>query len=183
MQKPHLYIDTNVILDAILERKQASSIFLEQAKKNNWKCSTSRWTMIELLDNMQEERFVEDLRIEGYLFSRIRGLLGNRRQKEAGLKKPELDQVWKVLHDKLSNEYSFIKFKHPLTVSFWDKAEDYASSSNIGATDSIHLATALRIRCNILVTSDQDFIAIANEYILATLPSGIDIALAKLNRA
>lgn len=184
---PHLYFDTCVILDGILGRRQSSSLLLTQAKmevdEGNWKCSTSRWTIIELLDNLQEERYVENLRIEGYLFSRIRSVLGNRRQKEAGLKRPDLDGVWKKVHDYITNEYSFIVTEHPITVELWDKAEDFCASTNLASADSIHLASAIIMGCNILVSTDQDFISIANDWLPTILPADIDIAIRRLHHA
>ena len=184
---PHLYFDTCVILDGILGRRQSSSQLLTQAKKEvkngNWKCSTSRWTIIELLDNLQEERYVENLRIEGYLFSRIRSVLGNRRQKEAGLKTPDLDDIWREVHNYFTDEYSFIVTEHPTTVKLWDKAEDFCASTNLGSTDSIHLASAILMGCNILVSTDQDFISIANGWLPTILPADIDIAIRRLNRS
>src|SRR5208283_2966821 len=103
MIKPHLYIDSCIILDAILKRRDASKALLSQAeqevKQGNWLCSSSRWTMIELFDNMQEELYVKNLRIEGNLWSNISRKLHSRRQKEAGLKRPELDSIWKELHE------------------------------------------------------------------------------------
>jgi predicted nucleic acid-binding protein len=186
MIKPHLYLDTCIILDGILGRRQASIQLLEQAKSEvengNWECSTSRWTIIELLDNLQEERYVENLRIEGYLFSAIRRVLGNRRQKEAGLQLPDLDDIWIKVREYLTGDYSFIATKHPTNVDFWDKAEDFCASTNIGSTDSIHLTSAILMGCNILVTTDGDFIAIANRYLSAVHPSDIDLAIRRLNR-
>ncbi|MFC1916790.1 type II toxin-antitoxin system VapC family toxin [Chloroflexota bacterium] len=185
METPHLYLDTGILLDGILKRKQASLQLLEQAKlevsRGNWLCSTSRWTIIEVLDNIQEERYVEKLRIDGHLLSRIRSLLGNRRQKEAGLKLLELDKVWLTVHDYIDNNCSFISCSHPRTVKMWDKAEDYCGATNIGSTDALHLASAVLIGCNVLVSNDQDFIAIANEYIFACHPHEVDTTISKLN--
>ena len=186
MIKPHLYFDTCIILDGILERRQASIQLLEQAKievsNGSWECSTSRWTIIELLDNLQEERYVENLRLEGYLFSAIRRVLGNRRQLDAGLQLPDLDAIWKQVREYLKGDYSFITTQHPKNVDFWDKAEDFCASTNLGSTDSIHLTSAILMGCNVLVTTDQDFIAIANRYLTTVQPADVDTAIKKLNR-
>ena len=82
----------------------------------------------------------------------------------------------------MSQEYSFIKFEHPIDEKIWNKADDFCASTNIGATDAIHLASAITMRCAILVTRDQDFRNIADDYILAILPEDIDKALTKLKR-
>jgi predicted nucleic acid-binding protein len=180
--RPHLYLDTCIILDAIYNRRrQTSNVLLARAKEEveqgNWLCSTSRWTMLELFDNMQEELFVTSLRIEGNVWSNISRKLHTRRQKEAGLKKPDLDSIWRRLQELITKDYSFIQFKYPKDVAMWDKAEDYCGGTNIGSTDAIHLASALEIGCNILVTTDQDFLPIANNYIISVLPENIDNGL------
>lgn len=80
----------------------------------------------------------------------------------------------------MNKQFSFIKSKHPLTESMWDKAEDYCGVTNLSAADSLHLAAAIEIGCNILVTTDQDFIAIARDYIRTVPPSDVDLEIAKL---
>ena len=52
--------------------------------------------------------------------------------------------------------------------------------TNIGATDAIHLAAIKEIECNILVTRDNDFRQIADEFILPILPEQINSTLRKL---
>lgn len=89
--KPHLYLDTCIFLDAIYNRRDASKMLLTKAKREveqgNWLCSTSRWTMIELFDNIQEELFVKNLRIDGILWSDISRKLHTRRPERSWIKK------------------------------------------------------------------------------------------------
>lgn len=155
---------------------------MKRIEAENWICSTSRFTVLEILDVEQEEKFIENLRSEGMLLSRIRGVLGNRRQLERGLKRRELDEIYIELHDVLNDEFPFITFEHPLTEELWDKAEGYCAVTNIGATDAIHLAAAKEIGCNILVTRDNDFKRIADDFILSILPEELDSALGKLKK-
>jgi len=188
MIKPHLYLDTCIFLDAIYNRRDASKQLLAKAKhevkQGNWLCSTSRWTMLELLDTMQEELFVKNLRIDNMRWSHISRKLHTRRQQAAGLQKTELDSIWNTLRNKITKDYSFIEFKYPKNVAMWDEAEDICGGTNLSPEDSLHLAAAMEIGCNILVTTDQDFIAIANQYVkyIRTVPpSEVDTAIAKLN--
>ena len=69
-----------------------------------------------------------------------------------------------------------------MPVPLLDKAEEICAATNIEATDSLHLATALHFGCDILVTSDADFLKFAKPYILATTPEGTDNALAEFSR-
>jgi len=179
---PHLYLDTSVILDAIHKRYEPSVALMKRIETEHWQCSTSRFTALEILDVEQEEKFIENLRTEGFLLSKIRGYLGSRRQLEWGLKSRELNEIYVTLHDVLSSEFAFIEFEHPLTEELWDKAEGYCAITNIGAMDAIHLAAALEIGCNILVTRDSDFKRIADDYILSILPEQIDRALKELKK-
>lgn len=177
---PYLYLDTSVILDSIHKRYEPSVTLLKRIEAEHWQCSTSRFTALEILDTEQEEKFIENLRDNGMLLSRIRGFLGNRRQLDRGLKRRELNQIYTKLYDELSENLAFITFEHPLTEELWNKAEEYCAVTNIGATDAIHLAAAKEIGCNILVTRDNDFRQIADEFILSILPEQINSALRKL---
>ena len=180
--KPHLYLDTNVILDAHYNRWPPAVALMERIKNEQWKCTTSRFTILELLDIEHEQKFIDNLLVEGYMLSKVRDYLGVRRQERWGLKRRELDDIYTELHNILASEFSCVNFGYPLTESFWNKADDYCSITNIAAPDALHLALAKESGCNMLVTRDKDFRRIADGFILSILPEEIDIALTKLNR-
>ena len=183
MIEPHIYLDTNVILDAIYQRYIPSLNCLNRIRSEGWKCSTSRFTVLEMLDYEQEKSFEEKCVGEGILRSRLRDYMGRRRQDKWGLSEAQLSDVWKSLHAKLANEYAFISYEQPadkeLWDELWDEAEKFCAATNIGYTDAIQLAFAVCIGCNILITHDQDFQPIADKYIIADLPDNLDIALEK----
>ena len=52
---PHLYLDTNVLLDAILHRDADSEVVLKRVIAHGCKCTTSRFTFAEMLDTLQKE--------------------------------------------------------------------------------------------------------------------------------
>ena len=58
-----------------------------------------------------------------------------------------------------------------------NRAGDLSASTNIETTDVFHLATALEYTCDILVTSDADFLKLASELIIAVVPERIDRGL------
>ena len=185
--EPHIYLDTNVILDAIYNRYTPSVELLDRIKNEGWKCSTSRFTVLEMLEYEQEKAFEDKLVRDGLSRSRLRDYIGRRRQAKWGLNKEELSEVWVSLNIKLANEYDFIDYEHPkgeeLWNEFWDEAEGFCAATNIGVADAIQLAFAKFMGCNILITHDQDFQSIADMYIIADLPEKIDLALAKLHQA
>ena len=179
--KLHIYLDTNVILDAIYKRYPPSEILVDKIRKERWKCSTSRFTMLEMLDILHEERFAYNLQVQGILPSKIRDYMGVRRQKKWALPKRELDEIRIEIYDVLGKDFKFIKFRHPLTSRVWDKADDYCAVTCISAPDAIHLASAIELNCDILVTRDGDFHEIADEFILTIFPEQINNALKQLS--
>jgi predicted nucleic acid-binding protein len=176
---PHLYLDTNVIFDVIENRWQPSLLLIERIKAGNWDCSTSRFTVLELLDIKQEEKFIENRQAEGHRLSRVRDYLGQRRQTSIGLAERELIEIYKQLHTELKDKCGCVNFEHPIDEKIWDKADDFCSATNIGSTDVIHLASAVILKCDILVTRDQDFRNIADMYIVSIFPENIDTGLRK----
>lgn len=176
----HIYLDTNVILDAIHKRYQPSEHLVDRIRKEKWRCSTSRFTMLEMLDIEHEERFADNLIKQGILQSKVRDYMGVRRQEKWALPKRELDEIRAALYDALNKDFKFIKFRHPLTSKVWDKADDYCAITCISAPDAIHLASAIELGCDILVTRDGDFHNIADQFILTIFPEQIDNALKQL---
>lgn len=110
-------------------------------------------------------------------------ILSIRRQKKNALPKRELEQVRAELFDKLNSDFAFIEFRHPQRSTVWDKADDYCSDTCISAPDVIHLASAIELNCDILVTRDDDFREIADEFILTIFPEQIQNALKQLTQS
>lgn len=64
-----------------------------------------------------------------------------------------------------------------------NRAEDISAATNIEATDVFHLATALEFGCDILVTSDADFLKLAGSYIIAVPPERFERGLEEFGRS
>lgn len=182
MRNLHLYLDTNVILDAMFKRYTASESLVDRIRKEKWRCSTSRFTMLEMLDIRHEEVFADKLISEGMLPSRVRDYMGVRRQEKWALPKRELDEIRAELFDKLNTDFKFIKFRHPLTSRIWDKADDFCAITCIAAPDVIHLASAIELKCDMIITRDGDFHKIADQFKLTIFPEQIENALKELSR-
>ena len=165
---PHLYLDTNVILDVLDNRWQASTDLMRRIAVGGWRCSTSRFTFLEMLDVKQENRFVQNRLAEGMQPSSIIRRLNERRKGKLALRKRELDTIYEQLREAVENAYPFITFQRPLA-ELWNRAEVYCAA-NIGATDAIHLATATGLACDVLVTRDEDFLVIAQQYMPTAQP-------------
>jgi predicted nucleic acid-binding protein len=181
--QPRLYLDTNVILDAIPPvRWQPSADLIKRIQREHWQCTTSRYTFMEMLDEGHKQRYIDNLLAEGYLLDKVRDLLGVRRQKAHELPLIDLEQVYAKLYDVQNTILSCVRFEYPKTPDYWDKADKYCATTCIDPDDAIHLAMAKESECNILVTRDKDFKAIASDYIIAIEPEEIETALKKLSR-
>ncbi len=176
---PHLYLDTNVILDAVDGRWQASTNLMNKIQTKGWGCSTSRFTFLEMLEAKQEDRFLKNRLDEGLTLSQIVRRLGSRRTGKRALRRAQLDAIYEELYAAVESDYPFVTFQRPES-GLWDQAEEYCAATNIGAVDSIHLATAIGVGCDVLVTRDSDFRLIADAYIPAAFPERVDDALKEL---
>lgn len=177
-----LYLDTNIILDIVHNRWNPSVSLMERIKQEHWKCISSRFTNLEWLDTEHEQCYIDNLLAEGYPLSRVRGLLGNRYQKAHALPKRDLEKVHLLISKHAETTLSVVDFQYPIAVSFWEKAEKYCDTTEIAVADAMHLALAVESGCDILITRDKDFCAVADDFIISTPPEGIDIALTKLSR-
>ena len=182
---PHIYLDTNVILDAIWNRGQGehSREVTERIRTYGWQCSTSPFALMEMLDASHEARYVDHRMTEGLIMSEVQRTLGRRRQLGYWLSRQELAEIYSGVVHALDDQYPFITLQRPDTQGFWIDAELINGYSELGATDSIHLATALGTPCDVLVTRDRDFVAIATRnmpqaYRMPTvLPEALDAGL------
>ena len=102
-----------------------------------------------------------------------------RRSKKLGLTDRQLKNLSSELRDSMSLITDCVEFLDPHK-KLWDDAEYCCIYTNIGAQDALHLATALVVGCNILVTRDKHFRRIADDYIIATFPENILAAIREL---
>jgi len=178
-RQPHLYLDTNVILDAVDGRWPPSADLIERIRAEGWPCSTSRFTFLEMLEVKQEDQFMRNQLAEGLTLSQTVRRLGSRRWGKLALRTGELDRIYGELYVAVETDYPFVTFQRPQS-GLWDQAEEYCAATNIGAVDSIHLATAIGVGCDVLVTRDSDFRLIADNYIPAVFPERLEDTLKNL---
>lgn len=176
---PHLYLDTNILLDFLHGRYEPSITLLQKIREKGWKCSTASFALLEMYDAEQLEKFVQKLYLKGYDWSQIMSRTRERRSKKLGLTDRQLRNLASELRDSMSLIDDCVEFLDPYK-KLWDDAEQYCIYTNIGAQDALHLATALAVECNILVTRDKHFRRIADDYMIATFPEDILAAIANL---
>ena len=174
---PHLYLDSNIILDILRDRRPASLQLMERSKRDKWFVSTSPFAIMEVFDAEKDDRFFQIKILEGNTVGEV---LRIRHQRD--LSKQVLQKISQKIGEKLRIAYSHIQYWE-LEVEGFDRAVELARESNISAPDCIHLATALEVGCDILVTSDNFFMKEAKQYVATSLPEGVEDELRNLGFA
>lgn len=159
---PSLYLDTNILISYIHERDIASVNLINRIRQKKWKCITSSLTALELYDVEQLEAWVQNRRVKRWMFDQIMRNYSRRRSNKLGLTDEQLASVHTTLHDTFVSLEDCIKFIL-LNDEISYIAEKLCATTNIGAMDGLHLATAMYMKCNILVTNDNDFLGIVSE--------------------
>lgn len=148
---PHLYIDSNVFA-RILEGQHRPSIhLLETIRENDWRCSTSVLTAMELSEIRKEDKFISNKRDSGMPIRRIFRLLDQK-----DLTYDDVRSAQDRIDTLFRESYQFVKF-HWLEKPGWDRAVDLCATTNISPSDCIHLAIAIEAGCDVLVTLDTFF--------------------------
>ena len=177
------YFDTTVILDLLRpKRRPQSRELLQIAQSQGWTCVSSYYARMEALAVEQEHTWLRgQLRRGEYLerlIFRSRRELEIRRGRE--LTRQALTRISNQFHKKLVTEIEqFIEWV-ALDQDGWEEATTLASRTNISAPDSIHVATALRTNCHILVTSDEALRELAADAIRLEDPKVLLASLKKI---
>ena len=148
---PNVYIDTNICRDCIRRRNKDSIHLMEIIRDKKWGCTTSIFTIMELVDVEKDDIFFTKKITRGW---EINHILRQRYDKD--LNREDFDEVTKRIRNFFEN-YNFIELV-TLTNEGWDLALDISSHSNLFAPDVIHLATAWQAKCNVIITSDEQFL-------------------------
>ena len=162
------YFDTSVILDLLRPRRRPESReVLQIAQSQAWTCVSSYYARMEALDVEQEHTWLRaQLRrgehIERLIF-RPRRVREIRRERE--LSRGALTRISNRFHKELVTEIEQSIYWVELDKLGWEEATTLATNTNISAPDCIHVATALRNNCHVLVTSDEALQDLAAESI------------------
>lgn len=186
-ERPHLYLDTGVVLDELLTRSgprpEASRDAIQRVQNLGWRCSFSVWGFMEIIDALHEEEFLRQRLEEGMILSEILRRTGSRRESRYWIGANELSREYDDLVTRWERDYPFIDLLRPSAQTFWEDAQLIAAYSNLGATDAIHLATAYGAQADLLICRDEAFIGIVSrdvpeEYqIPIVLPDRLDDGL------
>jgi predicted nucleic acid-binding protein len=171
---PHLYIDTNIFAEVADGQHLGAVHLVESIRDKGWRCSTSIFTLMELADIRQDNKYVYNQLGRGTHVKKAFRSLDQR-----DLSSSDLNQIQKQIDKMFSVSYPFCEF-YSLEEKGWDKALDLKAKTNISAPDSIHLATAIEAGCDLLVSLDSFFIKQAGPFIKTCVPDQANKILTEL---
>lgn len=157
-----LYLDTNIFLDLIRKRNDNSIELFRQIKKGNYKIVTSFFTLLEIMEDEQKRVFAErEIMIRKKSFDEVRVRIGER-----DLTPVELDNITTILDKDIYKPFvdtEKIEVRH-LDDSGWERAYELLAELNISASDSVHLAIADLLKCDVFVTNDSQLRNVASKF-------------------
>ena len=162
-----LYFDTSVILDLLRpNRRPQSQELLDLTMANDSECTSSYFALMEALDIEQENMwFRNKIRAGEDVDSLLR-----RRQKRDPLSPQASGRLFNQMYGRFVKEkQDFISWVI-LDEEAWDEALRLAMTSNIRAPDCIHVAAAVTMNCNMMITSDEILRDLANQHVHTANP-------------
>jgi hypothetical protein len=167
--QPILYFDTCVYMDIVDQTASEidSARLFEFACGLKWLCYTSIFAKIETLEVKQKEKFRCIRKVAGWSESRIKHDYYNR-----DLAPKDLGNVSRSLTVRDVRRCRGFKLSNILKDG-WQLAEEIKRKTNLTDKDSIHLAEARAIACDIFITRDKHLLSIARKYIWAETPGSM----------
>gem|GEM_PF-2659198 len=178
-KKPRPYINTNIILDYIRNRNHDSVLLMETIKRRKIQCFTSYYTILELIDREQENKWIWKRAQHGEALDDI-----IRRRYPRELSEAELRDAFNEIENKFLKPFvdsDIVVVTVPLDES-WDSLLELLQKGNFSIGDIFHLDAAIGNRCNIFITNDSQLVKMINETGLmsAARPAELDKKLAEL---
>jgi predicted nucleic acid-binding protein len=156
-------------LDLVEGRQQSSlDLFKFLISRREWRLYTSTFAKVEVYEKKQKDEFRRHKAEQGWSDTRILRNIDKR-----DLSAEVLESISKQVDAELKG---VIEYFEPLTRILedgWDIAEEIKGSTNLTDKDSIHLAEARAVPCNILLTRDEFLTKIAKEYIWVARPEEV----------
>ncbi|MBL7191172.1 hypothetical protein ISS30_05710 [bacterium] len=132
MYKPLIYFDTNVIRDILRKRRDESVELFKKIKSVKYPCVSSIFALMELVESEKSQYYAKKLLLENK--KDINQIC--REYRKCCLDEKELSFVENNIIN--SEVFDFIELLN-LSDENWTIAKKYAFSTNISATDCIHI--------------------------------------------
>lgn len=149
-QSLHFYLDATVLVDIVRpQTRPQSRELLEMSLAKGWRCTSSVFARMEAVDTEQTKEWLrQGIEAGRDPKSLVRGM------RERRLRRDSLAMVTKDFHTGVAQVHYFVRWRR-LDRQGWEEATRLVTTTNASAPDCIHVATALRAGCNVLVTSDR----------------------------
>jgi predicted nucleic acid-binding protein len=171
---PILYFDTNVYIDILFNRNKSSSNLYGFVCQKKWECVTSVFSKVETLEVKQIHKFKE-LKRSIWSSRRINNEIHKR-----DLNPMDLGNVSRSISIRRKNRCSGFKEYSAILEEGWIKAEEIKRKTNLTDKDSIHLAEAIAIACDVLISRDDFLLSVSNKYIWSMNPDQFLVQLRNL---
>ena len=162
---PIFYFDTNVLLDVIYNRSQSSIELFNFLIKRRWSLVTSIFAKVEVCETKQKDEYRRQKEEIGWTDEKIKKNIEKRDLTE---------EILKYLAQQIDADMSKVStYFEPFTYLIdegWELAEKIKISTNLTDKDSIHIAEANAIGCDVFLTRDEFLIKSSKYYILALTP-------------
>jgi len=156
-----LYLDTNIFLDLIRKRNDDSVELFRKIKKGDYRTVTSFFTLLEITEDEQKRVFAErEIVMRKKSFDEVRTRIYERDLGKAELESIEIHLKKEVYKPFVDTEKIGIRY---LDDEGWDRALELLGKLNISASDSIHLAIADLLNCDVFVTNDSQLRKVAEK--------------------
>ena len=162
---PILYFDTNIMIDIIDHRSQSSVELFNFLIKRKWALVTSVFAKVEVCETKQKDEFRRQKEKSDWTDEKIKKNIEKRDLTEEILK--QLSDQIDVNIKKISSNFEPFTY---LIDEGWSLAEKVKLSTNLTDKDSIHVAEAIAIGCDVFLTRDDFLIKSSRRYILALTP-------------
>lgn len=157
-----------MFLDIVDNRDKDTLNIYRYARHHEWECVTSIFAKVETLEVKQFHVFKSEKRKLGWSTRRIEQERNNR-----DLTRRILGNISRSLTGRLKYRGAGFREYSSLVEDGWVKAEEVKRKTNLTDKDSIHLAEALAIACDIFITRDRHLLSVAKRYIWAEQPNSI----------
>lgn len=173
---PILYFDTNVYLDIVDDREPKSLKLYQYISQDDWQCVTSIFARVETLEVKQFHAFKDEKKKVGWSTKRI-----EKERHKRDLSPKVLGNISRSVTIRTKLKCKGFKIYSCLLEDGWELAEDIKRKTNLTDKDSIHLAEAMAIACDLFVSRDESLIDVAKKFIWAETPDTLIEILKSVN--
>ncbi|MHB1507448.1 MAG: type II toxin-antitoxin system VapC family toxin [Cuniculiplasma sp.] len=159
-KKPKPYLDTNIILDYIRNRKKDSVLLLETLKRRKLRTWTAFYTILEVIDKELESKWIWRRAQSGETLEDIIRTRYPRKLTKEELRSVYDEVVKKFWKDFIETDIIYLSVPYD---EDWDDILQIMIESNISIGDAIQIDAAIKSGSNVFITRDGDLLKTMKE--------------------